>query len=115
MNRRFLAVWGLATAAISTVVGFIAYHAGQTSQIVATTSGGHAVYPGYYGFGFGFFPLFGLFWILLIGFLLFRLFAWRSWGGPWGPSGGYWHRHPSDQGGSTNPPTTGQSQQNASA
>lgn len=114
MNRRFAWAWGLATAAIATVVGLIAYHAGQTSQIVTTTtSDGRLVYPGYWGFGFGFFPLFGLFWILLIGFLLFRLFFWRPWGGGWGPGSGYWHRHPTDQSG--NPPAGGQTPQQTSA
>lgn len=98
MNRRFVAGWALATAAISTVVGFIAYNAGQASHVVTTTStDGRVFYPGYYGFGF--FPFFGLFWILLIGFLLFRLFFWRPWRGGWGPGGGYyWHQHPADQG-----------------
>src|SRR5256886_10174889 len=93
MNRRFgfLWAWGLVTAAIATVVGLIAYHAGQTAQIVTTTGGdGRLVYPGYYGGGLGFFPFFGLFWILLIGFLFFRFFMWRSWGrGPGGWGGVY--------------------------
>jgi hypothetical protein len=111
MNRRFVALWGLATAAIASIVGLIAYHAGQTTQIATTTTGdGRVFYPGY--FGFGFFPFFGIFWILLIGFLLFRLFVWRPWRGPWGPGGGYWHQHPSDQG---NQPTGGQPTQSASA
>src|SRR5260370_2485258 len=75
MNRRFgfLWIWGLTTAAIATVVGLIAYHAGQTAAVVATTPGGNeVVYHGYYGFGF--FPFFGLFWLLLIVFIFSRLF-----------------------------------------
>jgi len=95
MNRRFgfLWLWGLVTAAIATVVGLVAYHAGQTATVVSTAPGGNeVVYHGYYGFGF--FPFFGLFWLLLIGFLFFRLFAWRSWGrGPWGYGGGHYHDH----------------------
>jgi hypothetical protein len=102
MNRRsgFYWIWGLATLGISTIVGLVAYHAGQTSQIVTTTAGdGRLVYPGYYGYGFGFFPLFGLFWILLIGFLFFRFVFWRPWGrGGWG---GHYHDHTHNQ-----PPTT---------
>src|ERR1700740_3075860 len=47
MNRRFAWIWGLVTAGIATVVGLIAYHAGQTSQVVTTTtSDGRFVYPG---------------------------------------------------------------------
>ena len=102
MNRqsRFYWIWGLGTLVISTIVGFVAYHAGQTSQIVTTTAGdGRLVYPGYYGGGFGFFPFFGLFWILLIGFLIFRFAFWRPWGrGGWG---GPYHDHSHNQ-----PPTT---------
>src|ERR1700737_3796177 len=52
MNRRFgfPLIWGLATAAIATIVGLIAYHAGQTAQIVTTTGGdGRVLYPGFYG------------------------------------------------------------------
>lgn len=102
MNRRFAWAWGLGTAVIATIVGFVAYHAGQTSQIVTTTGGdGRVIYPGYWGYGF--FPFFGLFWIFLIGFLLFRLFTWRSWGGPGRYGGGYWHQHPHDH---TDTPTT---------
>src|SRR5205807_4169100 len=87
-------IWGLVTAAIATVVGLVAYHAGQTAQIVTTTGGdGRLVYPGYYGGGFGFFPFFGLFWILLIGFLFFRFFMWRSWGRGPGGWGGHYHDH----------------------
>ena len=113
MNRRFAWVWGLATAAIATVVGLIAYHAGQTSQVVTTTTGdGRFFYPGYGGFGF--FPFFGLFWILLLGFLIFRFAFWRPWRGPWGPGGGYWHQHPTDQPGG-NPPAGGQTPQQTSA
>ena len=39
MNRRFGFpwIWGLATAAIATIVGVIAYHAGQTATVVTTT------------------------------------------------------------------------------
>lgn len=115
MNRRFVGLWALATAAISSIVGLIAYNAGAASHAVATT-GGHFFYPGYYGFGFGFFPLFGLFWIVLIGFLVFRLAFGRPWRGPWGPGGGgYWHQHPVDQGGGGNQPAGGQSQQGVSA
>src|SRR5260370_28467074 len=108
MNRRFgfLWIWGLVTAAIATVVGLVAYHAGQTAQIVTTTGGdGRLVYPGYYGGGFGFFPFFGLFWLLLIGFFFFRLFMWRSWGrGPWGYGGKHYHDHTHDA--PTTPQTT---------
>jgi hypothetical protein len=90
MNRRFYGIWALATIAISTIVGFVAYHAGQTSQIVTTTAGdGRLVYPGYYGGGF--FPFFGLFWILVIGFLFFRFVFWRPWGRGWG--GPHYHDH----------------------
>jgi len=97
MNRRFAWIWGLATVAIATIVGLVAYHAGQTAQIVTTTGGdGRVFYPGYYGFGFGFFPLFGLFWLFLIGFFLFRFIFWRPWGR--GGYGGYWHQHPHDPG-----------------
>jgi hypothetical protein len=111
MNRRIAVIWGLVTAGIATVVGLVAYHAGQTSQIVTTTTGdGRAVYPGYWGFGF--FPFFGLFWILLIGFLFFRLFFWRPWGGGW--RGGYWHQHPHEHG-SSDQPSGGQTGQAASA
>src|SRR3989442_13748516 len=95
MNRRFgfLWIWGLVTAAIATVVGLVAYRAGQSASVVTTAPGGsEVVYHGYYGFGF--FPFFGFFLLLLIGFLVFRLFAWRSWGpGPWGYGGGHYHDH----------------------
>jgi hypothetical protein len=95
MNRRFgfAWIWGLATVGIATIVGLIAYHAGQTATVVTTAPGGsEVVYHGYYGFGF--FPFFGLFWLLLIGFLFFRFFMWRSWGrGPWGYGGGHYHDH----------------------
>src|SRR5437867_2455644 len=88
MNRRFAWIWGLATVAIASIVGLVAYHAGQTAQIVTTTGGdGRVIYPGYYGFGFGFFPLFGLFWLFLIGFFLFRFIFLRPW------PGGYGGRH----------------------
>jgi hypothetical protein len=108
MNRRFYGIWALATLVISTIVGFVAYHAGQTSQIVTTTAGdGRLVYPGYYGGGFGFFPFFGLFWILLIGFLFFRFFFWRPWGrGGWG--GGHYHDHTHNQSPTPPPATTPQ-------
>src|SRR2546430_14010105 len=79
MNRRFgfLWIWGLVTAAIATVVGLVAYHAGQTAQIVTTTGGdGRLVYPGYYGGGVGLFPLFGLFWVLRVGVPFFPVFLW---------------------------------------
>jgi len=107
MNRRygFYWIWGLATAAIATVVGLIAYHAGQTAQIVTTTGGdGRLIYPGYYG-GFGFFPFFGLFWLLLIGFFFFRLFVWRPWGRGPGGWGGHYHDHTHDPA-PTTPPAT---------
>jgi hypothetical protein len=94
MNRRFGFpwIWGLATAAIATIVGVIAYHAGQTSTVVATSPGGNeVVHYGYYGFGF--FPFFGLFWILLLGFIFFKLFAWRSWRRGPGGWGGHYHDH----------------------
>ena len=104
MNRRygFFWIWGLATAAIATIVGLIAYHAGQTTQIVTTTApDGRVFYPGYYGFGF--FP-FGLFWILLIGFLFFRFVLWRPWGrGGWG--GHHYHDHTHNPS-PTTPPAT---------
>jgi hypothetical protein len=46
MNQRLAVIWGLVTAGIATVVGLIAYHAGQTSQIATTTTGdGSLVYP----------------------------------------------------------------------
>src|SRR5260370_38077292 len=96
MNRRFgfYWIWGLATAAIATVVGRIAYHAGQTAQIVTTTGGdGRLVYPGYYG-GFGLFPLFGPFLRPLFGVFFFPPFVWRSRGrGPPG-WGGAFPRYP---------------------
>ena len=111
MNRRFGFpwIWGLATAAIATIVGLIAYHAGQTATVVSTAPGGNeAVYHGYYGFGF--FPFFGLFWLLLIGFIFFRLFAWRSWGrGPSGWGGHHYHDHTHSPAPTTppaTPPTT---------
>ena len=91
MNRRFGFVWawGLATAAIASIVGLIAYSAGHAATTVVTTANGEPViYHGYYGFGF--FPLFGLFWLFLFGFFFFRLLFWRPWGrGPWGYGGGY--------------------------
>ena len=106
MNRRygFYWIWGLATLAISTIVGFVAYHAGQTAQIVtATAPDGRVIYPGYYGFGF--FP-FGIFWVLLIGFLLFRFVFWRPWGrGPGGWGGHHYHDHTHSPA-PTTPPTT---------
>lgn len=112
MNRRFVWAWGLATAAIATVVGFIAYAAGAASHAVATTGGDGRIY--YYGHdGFGFFPFFGLFWILLIGFLLFRFAFWRPWGGGYGR--GYWHQHPHEHSDTTTTPPSGQSSQQASA
>jgi len=114
MNRRFAWIWGLATVAIASIVGLVAYHAGQTAQIVTTTGGdGRVIYPGYYGFGFGFFPLFGLFWLFLIGFFLFRFIFWRPWRGGYG--GGYWHQHPHDPGTPSTPasPQGGQSDQTA--
>lgn len=109
MNRRFgfAWIWGLATLAIATIVGLVAYHAGQTAQIVTTTAGdGRVIYPGYYGFGFGFFPLFGLFWLLLLGFFLFRFAFWRPWGGGFGS--GYWHQHPHEHRETAAPPSSGQ-------
>lgn len=118
MRGRFLAAWGLLTAAIASVVGLIAYNAGLASHVVAASGDGRVYYPGYYGFGFPFFGFFGFFWILLIGFLLFRLLFWRPWRGGWrggyGPGGGYWHQHPTDQGGSNQPTTGGPSQQASS-
>jgi hypothetical protein len=103
-QSRFYWIWGLGTLVISTIVGFVAYHAGQTSQIVTTTAGdGRLVYPGYYG-GFGFFPFFGLFWILLIGFLFFRFIFWRPWGRGPGRWGGHYHDHSHDQPSTTTPP-----------
>ncbi len=106
MNRRFgfAWIWGLATVAIATIVGFVAYHAGQTAQIVTTTGGadGRVFYPGYYGFGFGFFPFFGLFFLFLIGFFLIRMLFWRPWGRG-GYGGGYWHQHPHEHGTPTTP------------
>ena len=117
MNRRFAWIWGLATVAIASIVGLVAYHAGQTAQIVTTTGGdGRVIYPGYYGFGFGFFPLFGLFWLFLIGFFLFRFLFWRPWGrGPGGYGGGYWHQHAHEHGTPSTPasPQTGTPDQTA--
>jgi hypothetical protein len=108
MNRRFgfLWIWGLATAAIATVVGLIAYHAGQTATVVSTAPGGsEVIYRGYDGFGF--FPFFGLFWLLLIVFIFSRLFFWRSWGrGPWGYGGPHYHDHSHDTAPPTTPPAT---------
>jgi len=116
MNRRFAWIWGLVTVGIATIVGLIAYHAGQTAQIVTTTgTDGRVIYPGYDGYGF--FPFFGLFWVLLIGFLLFRFVFWRPWGrGPWGGyGGGYWHQHPHEPGNAPTAPTTGKSDSPANA
>jgi hypothetical protein len=90
MNRRFgfAWIWGLATVAIASIVGLIAYSAGHAATVVTTTNGEPVIYHGYYGFGF--FPLFGLFWLFLFGFFFFRLLFWRPWGrGPWGYGGGY--------------------------
>ena len=115
MNRRFAWIWGLATVAIASIVGLVAYHAGQTAQIVTTTGGdGRVIYPGYYGFGFGFFPLFGLFWLFLIGFFLFRFIFWRPWGGG-GYGGGHWHQHPHEHGtpGTPSSPQAGSPDQTA--
>lgn len=111
MNRRFgfVWIWGLATAAIASVVGLIAYNAGHAATVVTAANGEPVIYRGYDGFGF--FPLFGLFWLFLFGFLFFRLLFWRSWGrGPWG-YGGYrrngemreWHQQ---EHGSPTPPTS---------
>ena len=115
MNRRFVWLWGLATAAIAAIVGVGAYYAGAASHVVTTTAGdGRVYYPGYWGFGF--FPFFGLFWILLIGFLLFRFVFWRPWGrGPGGYGGGYWHQHPHEHGTPSTPasPQTGTPDQTA--
>lgn len=92
MNRRFGfgLFWLLVTAGIATIVGLLAYHAGQTATIVTTTGEPHAVYYPAYGWGFGFFPFFGL---IFFGILVFALFFRRPWGrGPWGwggPSGWY--------------------------
>lgn len=96
MNRfRFAWLWGLATAAIATIVGVIAYNAGQASTVVTTAPGDGVVYHGYYGWGF--FPFFGLFWLLLILFLVSRFFFWRPWGrGPWGYGGPHYHDHTHD-------------------
>jgi hypothetical protein len=108
MNRRFGFpwIWGLATAAIATIVGVIAYHAGQTASVVATSPGGGEVVYRDYGFGFGFF---GLFWILLIGFLFFRFIFWRPWGRGPGGWGGHYHDHthsPAPTTPATTPPAT---------
>jgi|GEM_PF-3975570 len=111
MNPRFRFgwIWGLATLAIASVVGVIAYAAGHTTEVVTTSpDAGRVMYYSH----FGFFPFFGFLWFLLIVFLLFALFR-RGWGwgrgywggGPGGPSGGYWHQHPHEHGGTT-PPTT---------
>lgn len=89
MRTRIAVIWGLATAAIASLVGFFAYGAGASSSAGGRVVDG-AMYHGYYGFGF--FPFFGLFWLLLIGLLLFGLFR-RPWGrGPWGygPGRGPW-------------------------
>ena len=105
MNRRFgfAWIWGLATVAIATIVGLIAYHAGQTATAVATAPGGNeVVYRGYDGFGF-----FGLFWLLLIGFIFFRLIFWRPWGrGYRGWGGPYYHDHTHDSAPGAPTPTT---------
>ena len=96
MNRRIAWIWGLATIAIATVVGLIAYHAGQTATVVTTSPGaGTVIYRGYDGFGF--FPFFGLFWLVLIGFLVARLLFWRPWGrGYWGGPQDHVHPHSHD-------------------
>jgi hypothetical protein len=53
MNRRFVWLWGLATAAIAAVVGVGAYIAGTANHVVTATGGdGRVYYPGYWGFGF---------------------------------------------------------------
>jgi hypothetical protein len=98
MNRfRFAWFWGLATAAIASIVGVIAYNAGHAATVVTTAPGGsEVVYHGYYGWGF--FPFFGLFWLLLILFIVSRFFFWRPWGrGPWGYGGPHYHDHTHDQ------------------
>lgn len=101
MNRQFGAIWALITAGVAIVAGAIGYYAGQASHVVTTTTGadGRVLYPGYWGFGFPFFPFFGIFWILLIGFLIYRF----AFGRPWRGGYGYWHQHPAP--GDSTPPT----------
>ena len=105
MNRRFgfFWIWGLVTAAIATVVGLVAYHAGQTATVVTTAPGGsETVYHGYYGFGFfPFFPfLFILFWFFVLRGLFWRG-AWRGRGCGYGgvpPAFDEWHRRAHEHG-----------------
>ncbi|TMG40286.1 MAG: hypothetical protein E6H92_03020 [Chloroflexi bacterium] len=86
MKQRIALFWGALTLLLVGVVAAIAYHAGQTTTVIATRAGDGTVY--YPGYGWGFFPFFGLFPLLLIGILLFAVFR-RPWGrGYWG-GGGY--------------------------
>jgi hypothetical protein len=102
MRTRIAVIWGLTTAAVAAVVGFVAYNAGLAATGMHGAVDG-VVSRGYIGFGF--FPFFGLFWLLLIGLLLVGLFR-RPWGPrAWGYGPGYgfreWHReaHAEGQGG----------------
>src|SRR5437016_9716613 len=81
MKQRIALFWGALTLLLIGVVAAIAYHAGQTTTVIATRAGDGTVY--YPGYGWGFFPFFGLFPLLLIGILLFAVFR-----RPWGR--GYW-------------------------
>ena len=97
MRRGFGLVWALVTVLIAGAAAWFAYHAGLATTIAASGHDGvyYGGYPGYYGFGFGFFPL--LLFIILIA-LIFRR---RRWHGYWGGRGwgGYGHGYgpPSDK------------------
>jgi len=91
MYRRIGIVWGLVTLFVAGIVGVIAYNLGASS--VATTAAGEAgrvvVYPGYYGFGFGFFWIFPLLFLL---FIVFGIFG--RWGRGYGGGKGWGYGDP---------------------
>ncbi len=97
MRRGFGLGWALVTFVIAGAAAWFAYHAGLATTIAASGRDGayYPGYPGYYGFGFGLFPL--LLFIILIA-LLFRR---RHWHGYWG---GHGHGYGPPKEGSDVPP-----------
>jgi hypothetical protein len=80
LRRRLALIWVGTTAAVATVVAFVAYQAGWAAGAAARLpEAAVAPYPGYYYgphlFGFGFLPFLFL---LLVLFLVFR--GGRRWG-----------------------------------